>query len=130
MAGPKALIVDHDHDLVKLLSAQLKAAGFLTVSASDGASAIMLAQRQKPNVIVLDLALPGGDGYLVMKRMKSLAPLAAIPIVIVTDKTLNAEEESRVRALAHSLHPKPVHFKELLGALRSAVGTSAGGGSA
>lgn len=130
MAGPKALIVDHDHDLVKLLSTQLQAAGFLTVAASDGASAIMLAQRQKPNVIVLDLALPGGDGYLVMKRMKSLAPLAAIPIVVVTGKTLTADEESRVLALAHALYHKPIQFEELLGALRSAVGKIADGGSA
>ncbi len=125
MAGPKALLVDDDRDVVKLLSTKLQAAGYQTVVAGDGASAIMLAQRQKPNVIVLDLGLPGGDGYLVMKRLKSLAPLAAIPIVVVTGKTLTADEEARVRALAHSLYHKPVQLDELLVALRAAVGPSA-----
>ncbi len=122
MAGPKALLVDSDRELVTLLAAQLQAAGFQTFAAGDGASAIMLAQRQRPHVIVLDLGLPGGDGHLVMKRLKSLAPLAAVPIVVVTRKSLSPEEEARVLSYAHSLHRKPVEFNDLIDTLRSAVG--------
>ncbi len=122
MARPKALLVDSDRELVRLLAAQLQAAGFQTFAAGDGASAIMLAQRQRPHVIVLDLGLPGGDGHLVMKRLKSLAPLAAVPIVVVTRKSLSPEEERRVLSHAHSLHRKPVDFKDLIDTLRSAVG--------
>lgn len=122
MAGPKALLVDNDREMVRLMAAQLQAAGFQTFSAADGPSAIMLAQRQRPHVIVIDLGLPGGGGHLVMKRLKSLAPLAAVPIVVVTGKALDPDEEARVMSHAHSLHRKPVDFSDLIGALRAAVG--------
>ncbi len=122
MPGPKVLLVVSDRDLQTQLATQLRAAGFQTVTASDGASAIMVAQRQQPQAIVIDLTLPGGDGYLVMKRLKSLAPFATIPIVAVAGRSPTADDEARVAVYTPLLLRKPVEISDLLAALRTALG--------
>ena len=62
MNGKKILIVDDDHDLVLGLSARLKANGYNVVCAGDAISAITVARKEAPDLIILDLGLPAGDG--------------------------------------------------------------------
>jgi DNA-binding response OmpR family regulator len=122
MSGPKLLVVDDDKDLLQLLAAQLQAGGFQIQTASDGVSAIMTAQRYKPDAILLDIGLPGGDGYLVMDRLRALAPFARVPIIVITGRTLTSDEEKKVRSQAHALLHKPVELSQLLTAIRTALG--------
>ncbi len=97
MAHEKILIVDDSADTRLLLSLRLKARGYETAYAADALEAIMMAHRYAPNAILLDLGLPGSSGFLVLERLKSVAALASIPVVIVS-----AEEPgvARSRALA------------------------------
>lgn len=122
MIGPKVLVVEDDQDLLRLETEQLRAEGFQVATASDGASAIMLAQRQIPDAVVLDIGLPGGNGYLVMRRLRSLAPFAQVPIIVVTGRTLTLEEETTLQTHATALLHKPVDFAELAATLRTALG--------
>jgi two-component system KDP operon response regulator KdpE len=79
VSGKKILIIDDDPHLVFGLTLRLKASGYSVVAAGDAISAIAVARKEAPDLTILDLGLPGGDGFVVLERMKSLAELAAIP---------------------------------------------------
>src|SRR5258708_14114338 len=78
------LIVEDDPDVRNGLHIRLKANGYVTVLAADAPSSISQARKHAPDLIVLDLGLPGGDGFLVMDRFKPNPTLAVIPIIIVS----------------------------------------------
>ena len=126
MNVPKVLIVEDDRDLSRLLAEQLRASGHDVSVAGDGAMAIMLAQKQRPYVIVLDIGLPGADGTLVMKRLKSLIPLSGIPVIVITGRPLTEDQEFMLEAQAFALLRKPVDINELQATIRSALGTLGG----
>ena len=75
-----------------------------------------------PDLIILDLGLPGGDGYLVMKRMKSMLSLSAIPIIVLTAQDPHSHKASSLKSGAVAFFQKPHDDAELLGAIRSALG--------
>ncbi len=126
MNVPKVLIVEDDRDLSRLLAEQLRASGYDVSVAGDGAMAIMVAQQQKPYVIVLDIGLPGADGTLVMKRLKSLIPLSGIPVIAITGRPLTEDQEFFLESQAFALLRKPVDLEELQATIRSALGSLSG----
>lgn len=121
------LIVEDDDDLRLAMGIRLKSAGYKIVEAADGVTAMSVAQRERPDLVLLDLGLPAGDGFLVLERMKSLVPLAAIPVIVLSarDPAMNRENARRAGALA--FFQKPVENRTLLAAVRAALGTSAAG---
>jgi DNA-binding response OmpR family regulator len=121
MSQRKILIVDDDADLRLGLGVRLRAIKYATVFAADGATAIAMAQRERPDLILLDLGLPAGDGFLVLERLRAIPKLAAIPVVVITARDV---EESRERALdlgAVAFLQKPVDNAALLTAIRLAL---------
>jgi CheY-like chemotaxis protein len=78
MDQPKILIVDDDPDLRRALTIRLQANHYSTVHASDGYAAISVAQRERPDLIILDLGLPAGDGFVVMDRLRDSDILSSI----------------------------------------------------
>ncbi len=84
MPKQKILIVDDDPDLKKGLNLRLRANHYDTVYASDGFSAVMMAQKERPNLIILDIGLPAGDGFVVLERLQKNATLASIPVIVLT----------------------------------------------
>jgi DNA-binding response OmpR family regulator len=72
LSEKKILIIDDDRHLVMGLTARLKGNGYKVMSASDAISAISVAVTQAPDLAILDLGLPAGDGFVVLERMKSL----------------------------------------------------------
>jgi two-component system KDP operon response regulator KdpE len=126
MTGPKVLVVEDDRDLMRWMGEQLTASGYQVISAGDGASAIMIAQKQRPYVIVLDIGLPGADGLMVMKRLKSLIPLSGIPVIVLTGKPLSPHQEDTLKSQAYTMLRKPVDMEELQAAIRSALGALGG----
>ena len=107
MESPKILIVDDDPDLRQALRLRLRANRFTTVSATDGYSAIAQAYKERPNLIILDLGLPAGNGFAVLNRLREDDKLSTIPVVVLTAREPHGNEE---RALRPVLWPS---FKSL-----------------
>jgi len=110
----KIMIVDDDSDLRMALKLRLRANHFETVSASDGYSAIALAQKERPDLVILDLGLPAGDGYVVLKRMRQSDTLCDIPIIVLTARDPQTNEDRSLDEGATAFFQKPVDNNELL----------------
>lgn len=91
------LIVDDDADVRELLNNRLRQQNYETAYAADAISAISVARRENPSLIILDLGLPAGEGYVVIERLKAIPSLGWVPIIVVSGR---ADETSRQRALA------------------------------
>ena len=84
MNRAKIMVVDDDPDLRQALSLRLRANNFDTISVCDGYSAIAMAQKEHPHLIVLDLGLPAGDGFAVLKNLQQYPALSVIPVIVLT----------------------------------------------
>jgi len=126
MKGKKILIVDDDKDVLLGLNVRLRASGYTVASATDAIQAISVAQQEKPDAIILDIGLPGGDGFVVMERLRSLIPLAHIPIIILSGKDPIINREKAINAGAQAFLQKPVDSVVLLQVIRKALGEPKG----
>lgn len=105
---PRILVVEDDNDTCAFFHKVFKRRGWITEFAVDGLSAISQARKFKPDVVVLDIGLPAGDGFSVIQRLKSNVSFSLIPIVVVSSRSPVATEE-RVLALgARAFLQKPV----------------------
>lgn len=120
----KILLVDDDKDVLLGLNVRLRASGYSVVFASDAISAISVARQEMPDAIILDIGLPAGDGFVVMQRLRSLLPLAHIPIIILTGKDPKINREKALSAGAQAFLQKPVDNEVLLLAIRKALADS------
>ena len=71
LSGKVILVVDDDEDFLQTLSIRLRTAGYKSVVAADGMQAVMMAQRHNPDLVVLDMRMPGGGGMSVMETLAS-----------------------------------------------------------
>jgi DNA-binding response OmpR family regulator len=125
MGNKRILIVDDDPDVLQSMHLRLKANNYDTFFASDAISCISEARKNTPDLIILDLSLPAGDGFLVMERFKAVPSLAGIPIVVVSGQDLHPNQERAVQAGAKAFLQKPVNSAELLAVIRKALGEPA-----
>jgi DNA-binding response OmpR family regulator len=119
---PKILIVEDDQDTRQLLKIRLEANGYETAFAADAVTAIAVAREERPDLILLDFGLPGGDGVVVMERLKIFPALAHIPVVVVSAREESATKTRATDAGAQAYVQKPIDNEELLHAVRSALG--------
>ena len=122
MAKAKILIVDDDQDIRRLLGHRLKADDYETVFASDAITAVNMARKEEPDLVLLDLGLPAGDGYVVIDRMRAMPALENIPVIIVTARDVRVEQQTAALAGADAIFQKPFDHARLLDAIRSALG--------
>jgi len=115
------LIVDDDPDILQSLSIRLKATGYNTVVAADSIAAVARARRDKPDLILLDIGMPGGDGYQVMERLKAVIPEKRIPIIVVTAKEPTEHKEKALQMGARAFLQKPVDNSVLLAEISKAL---------
>jgi DNA-binding response OmpR family regulator len=123
MATAKILIVDDDQDIRQLLGHRLKAHGYEAVFAGDAIAAVNQARKEKPDLILLDLAMPAGDGYVVMERIKAMPALEGTPVIIVSARDPLSEEQRFITSGADAFFRKPFDHEELLTAISRALGT-------
>jgi DNA-binding response OmpR family regulator len=121
MANPKILIVDDDPDLRRGLKIRLRANHYDTVQASDGYSAIAVAQKERPNLIILDLGLPAGDGFVVLERLQDNDALSSIPVIVLTARDPQSNERKALQAGATAFLQKPADNYELLEMIRATL---------
>lgn len=125
MGNKKILIVEDDPDVRQGMYVRLMANHYDTFFAGDALSSIAEARKHEPDLIILDLGLPAGDGFVVMERLKSNPYLAAIPIIIVSARDVLANKERAIKAGAKAFLQKPVDNAELLKVIRQALGEPA-----
>ena len=121
MNRTKIMIVDDDPELRTALKVRLRANHYDTVSACDGYSAIALAQKEHPNLILLDLGLPAGDGYEVLKRLQDSDHLSHIPVIVLTARDPQANEDRSLEAGAAAFFQKPADNHELLDVIQATL---------
>ncbi|MDY6954054.1 MAG: response regulator [Thermodesulfobacteriota bacterium] len=122
MSGKKILIVDDDPDVLRGLGIRLKGSGYDTVFAADGYAATTVAQKERPDLILLDIGLPAGDGFVVMERLKNIYDFAFTPIIVLTARDPRGTKEKALKAGATAFFQKPADNKELLAAIEKALG--------
>ena len=86
MKKAKILVVDDERDIIELVSYNLEKEGFKVISATDGEKALELVSSDKPEVIILDLMLPGIDGLDVCRELKKNDQTSSIPVIMLTAK--------------------------------------------
>jgi DNA-binding response OmpR family regulator len=122
MSAKKILIVDDDKDLLVGLTTRLKANSYAVVWAMDAVSAIAMAAKELPDLLILDLGLPAGDGFLVLERLKALAHLSRIPVIVLSARSPTGNEQRALDSGAVAFLQKPPDNHELLTAIRRALG--------
>jgi DNA-binding response OmpR family regulator len=122
MTGKKILIVDDDPHLLLGLTAKLKANGYRVMCATDALSAITVARKEAPDLVILDLGLPAGDGFLVLERMRVLADLVAIPVIVLSARDPTDNKKRALDAGAVAYFQKPPDSFEFLTEIRQALG--------
>lgn len=125
MAGEKILIVDDDADLRELLNIRLRQRGYDTAFATDAISAVSVARRENPDLIILDLGLPAGEGYVVMERLRAIAALGTVPIIVVSGRVDEASRERALAGGARAFIQKPFEMDTLAAAVDDALGKRA-----
>jgi DNA-binding response OmpR family regulator len=127
----KILIIEDDAVTRGLLDAQLRTAGYDTAFAFDGITALQTAMKERPHLVLLDLGLPGGDGFNVMERFRQLPPLSTIPFIVYSARDLEQWKERALAAGAVAVFSKPLDNAALLAAVRGQLpveGTEGTGG--
>ena len=122
MANKRILIVDDDPDVRQAMHIRLKANSYDTFFASDALNSIAEATKQRPDLIILDLGLPAGDGYVVMARLKRNPSLSVIPIIVVSARDVRGNKDRAIAAGAMVYLQKPVNNAELLAIIRQTLG--------
>lgn len=117
----KIMIVDDDPELRMALKLRLRANHYETVSACDGYSAIALAQKERPNLIILDLGLPAGNGFTVLQRLQESDSLSHIPVIVLTARDPIGNEGRCLDGGATAFFQKPVDNNELLEMIRASL---------
>jgi len=117
----KILIVEDEKDIVKMLEYNLKKEGFRTISAQDGEDALEYAVREHPDLIILDLMLPGMDGLEVCRELKKETKTASIPIIMLTAKAQESDKVVGLELGADDYMTKPFSPRELIARIKAVL---------
>ena len=126
MTGARVLVVDDEPEIIRALRSILTGNGFEPILASTGEEALDLVERRRPDLILLDLVLPGLDGLEVCRVIRQDRGLD-VPIIVLSAQ---GEEEAKVKALdlgADDYLTKPFGVRELLARMRAAMRRAGGG---
>lgn len=121
------LVVDDELKITRLVRDYLEQAGFVVVTASDGPGALAAARQTRPDLIVLDLGLPGLDGLDVIR---SLQTFSQVPVVVITARTDEADRIVGLELGADDYLTKPFSPKELVARVRAVLRRTDAAGSA
>ena len=116
--GGKILVVDDVPANVRLLEAVLTPRGYDVVSATESRIALELVESAKPDLVLLDVVMPGMDGYAICRRLRELEDTALLPVIMVTSSS-GPERTAAIEAGADDFIRKPVNHHELLTRVRS-----------
>jgi two-component system cell cycle response regulator DivK len=122
MTGKKILIVDDDPMSRKLARDVLQANGYDTEEVITGEEAVAKTAQIKPDLIVMDIRLPGIDGLEATRHLKSGNATAGIPVITVTAQAMPGDEEKILEAGCQAYLAKPLRFKEFVSLVKTLLG--------
>jgi two-component system, cell cycle response regulator DivK len=109
------MVVDDNEPSRDALSRRLQRRGYRTVLAGDGAEALAAAHRERPDLILMDLGLPGMDGWEATRRLKQDPVTCHIPVIVLSAHAMTNDRDLALAAGADDFDTKPVRFRQLLG---------------
>jgi CheY-like chemotaxis protein len=121
MDNIRILVVDDNPELRKALSVRLRANGYIVSCAADAMSATAALVKEEPQLMILDLGLPCGDGFVVMERLQKNDKLANIPVIVLTGREAATSRDRALEAGAVAFFQKPVEDAKLLSAIDKAI---------
>jgi two-component system alkaline phosphatase synthesis response regulator PhoP len=126
MSKGVVLVIDDEKDLIELVRYNLEKEGFGVLDAGDGESGLSRAASEKPDLIVVDLMLPGIDGFEVCRRLRADSGTSGIPIIMLTAKTSDADRIVGLELGADDYVTKPFNPRELTARVKAILRRSAG----
>src|ERR1700723_1720155 len=118
MSQKKIRVVDDDPEVRLSLNVRLKVNNYAVVFAVDGVASIAEARKHMPDLIILDLGLPAGDGFSVLERLKANDSLSMIPVIILSARDRASNRDRALKAGANIFLQKPVDNARLLTLIR------------
>jgi len=123
--GKRVLLVDDDSDILTSMQAAFEGTGALIETASNGNKAVELAEKNVPDVVILDMMLPGRSGFLVLEKIKAKKPRNTKPFVIMITGNQGARHKMYAETLGVSEYlNKPVKMDKLISSAERLVSTA------
>jgi DNA-binding response OmpR family regulator len=120
-AAGTILVVDDDPDIVRFIEMNLRLEGYRVIVATDGARALEMMALEQPDLVLLDVMMPGVDGIEVMRKLRADSRTATLPVIMLTAKTMTADRVLGLAAGADDYIIKPFDTLELVARVRSTL---------
>ena len=118
-SGVKILYVEDNEDNADILTRRLGRLGFHVVIATDGEQGIAMAADERPDLILMDLSLPGIDGWAATGQIKAAPETKHIPVIALTSHAMAGEREKALAAGCDDFDTKPIDLANLLAKIRA-----------
>ncbi|NTU79337.1 MAG: response regulator [Chloroflexales bacterium] len=119
LGRPRVLLADDNEETLETLADYLRAKGYVVLLARNGREAIVQAQEERPDVILMDIQMPGMDGLEAIRRLRAEAALAQVPIIAVTALAMPGDRERCLEAGADAYLAKPIHLRTLMATMEA-----------
>ncbi|MCG3120629.1 MAG: Sensor histidine kinase RcsC [bacterium] len=123
--SPRILVIEDDENTRYAMQFILENAGYKVEFAEAGEKALLAAQHQRPDLILMDIMMPNMDGYQVARMLKAQKQLAHIPVVALTARAMKGDREKALAAGCNDYLTKPFESKDILGMLEKWLGNGA-----
>jgi DNA-binding response OmpR family regulator len=115
----RILVVDDDPQIIRLIRSYLETAGFAVLTARDGGGAMHAIRRERPDLVVLDIMLPGIDGLEIVRELRRDPGLAAVPVLLLTARVEDADRILGLELGADDYLTKPFNPREVVARARA-----------
>jgi two-component system cell cycle response regulator DivK len=122
----RILVVEDQEDNRRIIRDLLASAGYHMIEALDGEAGVRLAETERPDLILMDVQLPGLDGHEATRRIKANPELRAIPIIVVTSYALSGDDAKAMAAGCDAYVAKPFSPRQLLSKIREFLAETTG----
>jgi CheY-like chemotaxis protein len=123
---PKILLVEDNEMNRDMLSRRLARRGYEVVVAVDGEAGVRMAQSESPAIILMDMSLPGLDGWDATRQIKADPATRAVPVIALTAHAMAGDREKSLAAGCDDFDTKPVDFERLLAKIQALLGSGGG----
>jgi two-component system cell cycle response regulator DivK len=123
---PKILLVEDNEMNRDMLSRRLAKRGYEVAVAVNGEQGVAMARSEAPALILMDMSLPGLDGWQATRQLKATLETRAIPVIALTAHAMAGDREKAIAAGCDDFDTKPIEFTRLLGKIEALLGRAAG----